>query len=133
MQGLQTERQKEILDVAFLSIWASKGLELPHSEVIKNLYVDVSQAISRRPWGRLRTLCTGSQIYSFEKDRVLIAEESLRLLGFPTGSWTASLTQSDIMGFAGNAMALPSVAAVSLSLLLACFQEELFMDVARTV
>ena len=55
LQGLQTERQKEMVDLAFLITMASKRpqAEVSQRDVIKGLYIDVSQAISRRPWGRL--------------------------------------------------------------------------------
>ena len=44
MQGLRTERQKELLDLAYLLTWTKK-------RPWKSTYVDVSQAISQRPWG----------------------------------------------------------------------------------
>ena len=134
-QGISTPRQKELLDIGFLTSWASRrSRQEPCSkrDIIEGLFVDVSQAIDRKPWGPLRTVCGGSQVYSYQKDRLLIPEELLRLLGFATSRWChdANVSRAEVTALAGSGMALPSVSLVCLSLMLAAAEshklDELF-------
>ncbi len=53
------------------------------SDVVKDLYCDISQGVQRRPWGALETFCTSSMPYSFEANRSLSGYGGLRSLGWP--------------------------------------------------
>ena len=127
MQGLnKSARQCEMLDLAYLHVQAAReeaGLGVTTKEIISDLFVDTSQALVRKPWGFLRTLTTSSAIYSFERDRLLLPHECLRMLGFSDFSFTDCLSNSELSDAVGCAMALPSVALPALSLLLASHDE----------
>jgi len=132
-QGISTHRQRELLDLAFLTTLSSRrsrGEPCSKRDIIEGLFVDVSQAIDRKPWGPLRTVCGGSQVYSYQKDRLLIPEELLRLLGFATSRWChdANVSRAEVTALAGSGMALPSVSVVCLSLMLAAAESRKLDD-----
>ncbi len=133
LQGITTDRQRELLDLAYLTTMMSKqdsdgGLPAKAS-VTAGLVCDVSQAICRKPWGPPRTWCCSSQVYSFEKDRMLLPEEGLRLLGFATSGWTDGMAPSEVQDFCGMAMAVPSVTVAATSLILAAAEHRKLSDV----
>ncbi|CAE7788012.1 CHT1 [Symbiodinium sp. CCMP2592] len=110
-------RTRAMIDLAFLFTKLSKGgSAAENSDIIRNLVVDVSQALERKPWG-LRTLLASTSLYSFEHDRLVLPMEGLRLLGFSTKCLYPSLSQGEIADLVGNAMSLPSVTIVCASLL----------------
>ena len=123
MQGLsKSDRVCESLDLAFLFSWAARreaGLPCDDDSIVTDLFCDTSQALQRKPWGRMRTLCTSSACYSFSRDRLLLPCEALRSLGFGDCSFTDSLSSAEITDVAGCGMALPSAALPAMSLLLA--------------
>lgn len=83
----------------------------------KGFFCDLSQSISRGPYGRLSTLTTASVKYSFEGDCVLSGEDSLSTLGFPAAMRrNHGMTAAEIRSLAGEAFSLPCSATV-----LACF------------
>eukprot|EP00974_Lingulodinium_polyedra_P052410 5041561-Lingulodinium_polyedra.AAC.1 len=54
-----------------------------HELAAKDFFVDCSQSIGRQPWSvNGRALCTGSAIFSFERERLLCKAEHFRLLGW---------------------------------------------------
>ena len=123
-----TERQKELLDLAYL--WTQEGLMIKNyassqQHVIRDLLCDVSQNITRKPWGQgtLRTFTTSTQMYSFELDRLVLPLEGMRLLGFPgAASLAHGVSSADLSDFVGEGMALPSICLAQMSLLKAAFQ-----------
>ena len=61
-------------------------------------------------------------VYLYEQDRVLIPQETLRLLGFGFDQVaTRGMTDKEITDLAGNAMSVPSVALCQLALLHGAF------------
>lgn len=126
LQGLgSTDRVRELCDLAFLcteETLRQAGEDCSHANVIRGLSCDVSQNVQRKPWGTLRTLTTNSCVYVFELDRVLLPEEGLRLLGFPTLPMMKHITPGEMHEFMGQAMALPAVAQASLCLLLGAYE-----------
>ena len=130
LQGISaTPRVLELIDCAYLSQElcvrqrSQNPLQCPtRKEVSKALFVDCSQAISRKPWSAttMRTLTTSSNLYSFESDRLVLSQEHLRLLGFPEGI-ADGLCNTEILDLAGNAMSLASCAAAEAFVLVAAF------------
>ena len=126
LQGLpKTDRVKEMVDLGYLATemaFKAQGRPIHSSNIVQNLSIDVSQNCVRRPWGNLRTFCTGSQVYLYQQDRVLIPQETLRLLGFGCDQVaTRGLSDKEITDLAGNAMSVPSVALCQLALLHGAF------------
>ena len=129
LQGIsKTARVLELLDIAYLcqkKMLLETDPDVADQKVIEGLVCDTSQAISRRPWGSLctRTLTTSSQLYSFEKDRLLLPHESLRMLGFQSQNLSSvckfGISDSDLSDLAGSAMSLPAVTCAALSLIYA--------------
>ena len=129
LQGISnTARVLELLDIAFLcqkKMLLETDPDVTNEKVIQGLVCDTSQAISRKPWGSLctRTLTTSSQLYSFEKDRLLLPHESFRMLGFQTQNMSSvckfGISDSDLSDLAGSAMSLPAVTCAALSLIYA--------------
>ena len=85
-RGLQRcPRLVEVIELGFL--WGSLKLGLSpfknRAEIAKNLFVDVTQNPSRHPWSYgLHRITTGSQIYSYQNDRVMSAFEAFRVYGW---------------------------------------------------
>lgn len=136
LQGLpERDRVKEIVDLAYLMVEHQCQAEgKPHSEadVIKDLVVDCSQNICRKPWCSgtpLRTFCTGSQVYVFEADRVLLAEEEIRMHGIgKAGDLIRGINFGEQYDIAGLGMALPAVGLAQMVMLQACFQIDSLPD-----
>ena len=84
--------------------------------VSKDLLVDLSQGVSRRPWkvGRIGRLTTNSRWYSFCQDRVLQPEELWANYGrYVAGADGAThLNFPSVQRLCGNCMAVQPVAAI---------------------
>ena len=130
LRGLRgTAREREILEVYLMAASLAKGLSLNNADLhtaSQDLTADVSQNLS---WLRPDTpgvssvFCTGSRIYSFKEDRILLAEELLGAVGWripgrqpPTCS---TLSNHDLQDMVGECMALPCLAAAAWALILA--------------
>ena len=110
----QKEKKKGTVAKKTLA-WASKLL----SETV----VDCSQNPVRKPFNHTSTwptLCTSSVLYHFGLDRVLLPIEHLHLQGHTEATAVVpdSLSQSEIRSLAGEAMPLPVLGLLILSLLL---------------
>ena len=130
LRGLRgTSREREVLEVHLMAASLAQGLSLNKADLhtaSHNLTADVSQNLSwLRPDipGASSVFCTGSRIYSFKEDRVLLAEELLGAVGWripgrqpPTCS---SLSNHDLQDLVGECMALPCLAAAVWALILA--------------
>ena len=83
-----------------------------------DLYVDVSQSLDWKPWtvGSIRSLTTGSQIFSLRLDRLLTEFEVLLCLGFKPYS-IPELSRTTLRDLAGQCMALPAVGLAMISVL----------------
>ena len=133
MQGLSAlPRQQELLDLAYLETksWLQKqGMDDSHQRVVKSLVADVSQNIGRKPWGPMRTHTTSSMIYSFERDRLVIPAEGLRLLGFPNvARMVQGLSSADTVELVGQAMAVPSVTLAAAALIVGALDTNALPD-----
>ena len=79
---------------------------------------DVSQSINRTPWSyHMRTITTASQVYSFEHDRLLQAEELFRAYGWEVQ--VDGLPTEQVSDLVGETMALPPLMAALTALLVA--------------
>jgi hypothetical protein len=86
--------------------------------VSQGLMCDVSQAIDRRPWAyHLRTITTSSAIYNFTRDRTLLPQEILRVYGWSPDA--TNNTYEEVADLVGETMALPPLATILGSLLVA--------------
>ena len=115
LRGLgRSLRNVELLELGYL--WASQELGLsPMSEmdrplIVTNLFVDVSQNPSRKPWSfGLRRLRPNSVIYSYEDDRVLSAFEAFRIYGWQNPCLEGQSNRI-AWNLIGNSMALQTTA-----------------------
>lgn len=72
-------REHDIVNVAWWDWKRRFGTYIPQDQMAPNRewFVDVSQAIERRPWGEtIHTKTKTSKVYSFSLDRVLTVEDS---------------------------------------------------------
>ena len=127
LQGLpKLARVQELVDIAYLTTETtlkSQGLPANSAEVTKGLCIDISQNVARKAFGPLRTHCCSSQTYLFAEDRIMLPHEALRLLGFGYDQIACkNLSGKEVSDLAGNAMAVPSVTLVQMSLLHAAFR-----------
>lgn len=120
LRGLQaTERVMDLLDIAWYSETRHCRSAAEVSEVRRSLVVDCSQGVDRYPWSKtMRTITTGSEYYSFAMDRRISEEEKFALLGFE-GPASADLPDAALRDLCGEAMALPSVGSILLSMAIA--------------
>ena len=134
LRGLSgTPRQKDILNIAFLSTCQRLGLDPASPEAAAaarsgdpgglGLLVDISQSVNRHPWtlGRLHTVTTSTKAYSFALERVLAPEEVLMMYGWPRPMAEAphSIGRSRMRNLVGETMALPTIGAAIAAVLVA--------------
>ena len=85
------------------------------------LFTDLSQCASRRPWSRgIRSVNTSSCVYSHEAKRTLHPIEVMRALGFPKSTSIQGLSTAALQDLIGESMSLPAVVTAVLALLVAC-------------
>ena len=115
LKGLaHSERQRDLLDV----VWAvhrknNATLSLP--ELIRGFFANPSQSVLRLPscHGRVPTLCSSSEIYSYEYDAVLSGEAHLLLLGWPRNTFPSELfSNAELRSLAGESFALCTIAHI---------------------
>ena len=85
-----------------------------------NLFSDVSQDASRRPWSKhcLRSITTSSAVYAHDAQRLLIPAELFAALGFANIDLSC-VSHNQAEDLVGECMSLPSVTACLVSLLVA--------------
>jgi hypothetical protein len=111
-------REVDVLDVAWMAM-KKKFPETIDRHLVRGLYADVSQCVSRTPWHYdLRCFVTTSIVYSFEFDRVLVPSEHLRLQGYPPVN-ISGLTPNQVRDLAGECFSLPACTLMSTCVLLA--------------
>ena len=116
-----TERVRDLLDLVVFEKIASLKLpnNLSFSELqacLEDVYVDVSQSHVRRPYSNkeaAKCLTTGSIIYSFGRDSVILPLELMMWHGHRSNVGLPDcLSQRQFTRLAGEGMALPSLASV---------------------
>ena len=122
-----TTRETELLDLAFVHRCRELGMRLreacedpeARAKVAAGLWVNMSQAISRKPWahGSIPTYATSSRWYSYEHDEKVEPEEAFALYGRAIGVDQAASTR-DVQDLVGNCMAAQTIGAVVHSVLL---------------
>ena len=100
------DRKRDLVNVAWLArIKESPGI--PTARLAENYWCDVSQSVCRKPWGaKLQSFRPNSQIYSFERDRVLKGSDCCRVRGLPM-SLLQGTSQADLLQLATDATSLP--------------------------
>ena len=82
--------------------------------------VDISQNLSREPWcaGKVRSLTSGTRLYSFLLDRILSPQDHFALLGFNNASALCfrGISKRQAYELASESMAQPVVSLVCLCL-----------------
>ncbi len=89
-------------------------------------YTNFSQSVDRLQWGPSLMCLTGSShVYSFADDRILTGIDYLTLQGLPTADLVEVLAaaepfcaEHELVHFAGQGMALPSVGQILLAYVL---------------
>ena len=106
-------RQADILDVAF-SARRDARPGAPLREITKDFWADLSQAVERRPWGPLRTICRNTLWYSFEHNCILSGHAHMLMMGMPRGTApTALFKDVDLRNMAGEMFSIPIVTMLS--------------------
>ena len=85
-----------------------------------NFVLDVSQQVERRPWRApdgFRSMTRSSEYFLYSQDRLALAVEHLRVLGFPSNSKLDGLTGANLRCLSGDAMAMPCVTLLLLCIL----------------
>lgn len=124
-QGVpRSKRALELIDLGFIDackrsrtqIDATSAKASGSSGVLRDLVVDISQNPCRSPWsrpgGNAHTLCTSTQLYSYNLDRMLEADEYLLLQGYKESVNTDQLSSDAVRSMAGEGIALPCLASV---------------------
>ena len=118
MKGVQSQRAKDLVLLAAEHIAAktdATGDEL--EKVLANYVVDFSQSAGRQPWSTmLKPLTTSSQLYASGRKRKLVPLQHMLVLGFGKGISLEHCSNRAVCNLAGEAMALPNVAAILLAL-----------------
>ena len=120
LRGLsRTDRILDLVQLAFDWCKHSNG-------DIDELFVDCSQDVGHRPWtvSSVRSLTTSSEIYASGIDRVILAGEHMRLLGFGRVN-VDSFSSRQLRELSGEAMSPPCVALCLLSIFQVLLEDEL--------
>jgi hypothetical protein len=111
----RTERVFSIIDTC----WDMHVAPIGNDEIARSLFIDISQNIDQGvdSSGRVKTGTTSQQMYSFGRDRMLLAQEYLNLLGMPPCA-IDGLSTAQVRDLYGEAFALPIVTLLTTSLLI---------------
>ena len=122
-QGLRkTESISALINLAAADVLkakgvpANKGNSANMQEGMKDVFLDVSQNPTRKPWtnrrGHNHTLCTSSVLYSFAQDRMLFPEEYMFLQGWSHHMQVEESFRDELRELAGLGMALPCLGSL---------------------
>ncbi len=122
----ETPRAEEVINLAILECCFRQQREATAEaleEAAKGLWCDVSSNPARKHWrqGPLPTLCTSTQIYSYEHERALTSVEGLRMVGWPSAIML-EVSPANLRSLLGESMALPSHAVAVWALFEATWQ-----------
>jgi hypothetical protein len=111
-------RELEVLECAWFTRLKANP-DMSHEDAKKHFFVDVSQCVSRSPWGRPPSLCRRTCTFSFEGSFCLTGADELMALGFGERiSYNHGMTDFAIKDLAGEAFAAPCAAMVLQALFL---------------
>lgn len=108
-------RVMEMIDICYIDIMKQNQArpaaeQLTDDELVLGLFVDLSQAVQRRPWSYgVRTLHKRALIYSYQIDCVLPVWALFRLHGFPKNI-VLEQSASSLQGLVGESWSLPCAA-----------------------
>ena len=108
LRGVIGSREREVIDLGHAMTRSQK------------LFIDVSQTATWRPWREdtIRSMVAISCYYSSQRDRTLVPQEHLQLLGWPRRITCADAVDvGSLRNLAGEAMSIPCCSAVTLALL----------------
>jgi hypothetical protein len=135
----QTDRVLDNIDLA----WATRVRQPPEHvlnapqakrfDLLKeNYYINCSQQNFRKAWGDLNTICTSTELYSFELDRVILAEELFSLQGHGHPE-TRTLSAAEARSVAGEGMLVPVLGAALYALMLEAPLPDLWENNSRSM
>lgn len=123
--GVTSAREVELLDIAWIAHCNSHS-EDPNitgarrQQLARDLVVDVSQAVERRPWRvGMKTFTTSAMMYAYRLDRVLTPQEAGVMLGHAPQVFRG-LCEGEVRSLVGEAMALPCCGAGVAALFIGC-------------
>ena len=76
-----------------------------------NFFLNLSQGVGRKPWGRLRTFCGSSELYDFERECVVLPVEQFALMGIPVQELGME-PNTELQSLLGNSVFLPCLSTV---------------------
>ena len=120
--GKMQKRALDLIDCTAMQVWKRAKVPLgaasdSRRDALKDTLLDMSQSHERRPFSNgediARCLTTGSWLYSYRLDRVLLPLEHLLLQGYPVSTRIPEkMNDKDVRDLAGEAIALPCLAVV---------------------
>ena len=110
-----SERQLQILDVAFSAHRNTLKGTATSQETKLNLWADLSQSIHRKPWSLgPSTPAQNSLLYSFEADTVVSGHAVMRGMGIPVGTApSAEYSDAELKSIVGEMYSCPIVTMLS--------------------
>ena len=120
-----TPRNIDMLDLGYL--WKNESITksasrkrhrwAPKKEIIKGLFCNTTPEPGRSPFGEIGSISSSTSLYSFEEDRVVVPAEYFRFLGYDLDMIASRLMTKQHQGLAGEAIHLPSLAVIMISML----------------
>jgi hypothetical protein len=105
-------RVLDLLDVA-------ESARLQAGLPVEGYFANITQSVSRKPWGHMKTLTAHTELYDFSREVMVSPIEELALHGFPAKEMLEQLLSEysckTIQSFAGNSMFLPCIGSVMLA------------------
>ena len=109
-----SKRQIDLINAAFEVRRNSLPPATPVETIIADLYVNVSQSISTKPWARqVGTLTTSSQWYHFGNDVCLSGMDHMVIQGWPR-RFLYGTDQAHLHTLAGEATSMPVICMLEL-------------------
>jgi len=112
-----SDRQLDLLDVAWEARVASSKGRASWSAMTKDYWVDLSMTICRKPWSSsIRAFRPRSHLYSYEAGRCIDGKDELRILGWPFGHCCGG-SDADLLNVAaeGGSLHLSTVLMLGMS------------------
>ena len=86
-----------------------------------NFYVNVTQSVKRRPWGRMKTFTGHVGLFDFQREQTVSVLEMFAIMGYPAIELAQKVSHVKLKAFqelVGNSMSLPCVGTVLMAFFL---------------
>ena len=106
----RTPRVLDVIDTCIVVVCLRRP-DMPRKQLSQGMWINVSQGVQRLPYmWQVPTPATSTYAYSVEKDRLLSARVTMKLIGWPDNFLEHDVLERDFRYLSGNGCSLPIAA-----------------------